>query len=173
MGPKEKPRAFVHTVNGSAGVAHVHELHAALQRVYGKKTPVYLLTIIDNQDDEEIDEVNVTSHPSVLFFKAPRRIWQSSDFNGLDTLAEEYTRGIARAMSLWTLHDAGETVLDNLRELGDSVVPFYANPPTSRLYNVIEGKQGLDRYVREHEEDVEEAYQCDEESCDQCGCMRF
>lgn len=161
--PLGKPRFFVHAVNGSAGVAHVHELHAELLKLL-PGTPVYLLTLIDNQPEEELDELHHTYHPHVLFFKSPSSIWRSSSFTGLDSLAEMYTHGIARAMSIWTRHeDRKERILEDLRALGNSVAPFYANSPATHLFNVVEGVENLDSYLAEHDKDVEEAYESEED----------
>lgn len=162
--PLGKPRAFVITLNGSAGVAHAHELHSALQEVYGKKNKVYLLTIIDNQDHEELDKLFYTKHKHVLFFKAPSYIWTNAGFEGLDTLAEAYTHGIARAIAIWTKHEDGATVIvPNLHELGDSVLPFYANSPATHLFNVIEGAPMVPGYLAAHWEDMQAAYEADDE----------
>lgn len=154
-------------MNGSAGVAHVHELHQLIKDALGPQTPVYLLTIIDNQEQEEIDKMFYTKHPSVLFFKAPASIWTNSDFNGLDSLAEVYAHGIAKALLIWTHHHAGEKVYDRLHDFGDALVPFYANDPRYCLFNVIEGEPQLDYYLQAHTTDVSRAYNQDDEEVEE------
>jgi len=122
------------------------------------------LAILDNQVHEELDKLLYTKHKHVLFFKAPSYIWTNAGFNGLDSLAEEYTRGIAKAMEIWTKHQNDETVtVSNLHELGDSVIPFYANSPATHLFNVVEGAAMLEEYLEAHQDDMEAAYESDDD----------
>mmetsp|Transcript_38159 Transcript_38159/g.89501 ORF Transcript_38159/g.89501 Transcript_38159/m.89501 type:complete len:378 (+) Transcript_38159:90-1223(+) len=159
--PPNKPRVFVHVVNGSQGVPLVHELHRALQRAL-PQSKVYMLTLIDKQAMEEVDRLHYSTHPTVLFYKVPGHIWTVGNFQGLATLADAYTHGIAHAIKVWT---GSERAMEqqNLRAMADSVAPFYATNPAYSLYNVLEGEPELNQYLETSRPEVMHAYE-DEDS---------
>eukprot|EP00403_Amphidinium_massartii_P049516 CAMPEP_0178461228 /NCGR_PEP_ID=MMETSP0689_2-20121128/49186_1 /TAXON_ID=160604 /ORGANISM="Amphidinium massartii, Strain CS-259" /LENGTH=359 /DNA_ID=CAMNT_0020088027 /DNA_START=108 /DNA_END=1188 /DNA_ORIENTATION=+ len=168
--PPEKPRVFVHVVNGSQGVALVHELHRALQKAL-KKSRVYMLTLIDGQGAEEIDRIHYTKHPTILFFKVPRDIWTVGNFQGLATLADAYTHGIAHAIRIWSGAERAME-LPTLRTVSDSLVPFYATNPALHLYNILEGEPELAQYLATTQADVLQAYRDEDDELDDgpaCG----
>merc|ERR1712064_251165 len=139
MGDPSKPRAFVHVVNGTAGVAHVHELYDLLQKSL-PQSPVYLLTLIDGQEKQGSAKLSKTTHPNVLFYKVPFDIWTTADFQGLNTLAGAYTSGIGQAIKVWSGELAANENPNNLADLYTDPNKYYANSPKYKLYHVIEGE---------------------------------
>mmetsp|Transcript_14935 Transcript_14935/g.34037 ORF Transcript_14935/g.34037 Transcript_14935/m.34037 type:complete len:357 (-) Transcript_14935:82-1152(-) len=167
--PVKKTRVFVHVVNGSLGVPLVHELHRALQQAL-PKCRVYLLTLIDGQAGEEADRIHYTKHPTVLFYKIPKDLWTLGNFEGLNTLADAYTHGIAHAIRIWSgVEKARE--LPNLRSVADSLIPFYATNPAHHLYNILEGQPEFASYSQAMQPVVHKAYvEEDEEIMDDGNC---
>eukprot|EP00403_Amphidinium_massartii_P030378 CAMPEP_0178405632 /NCGR_PEP_ID=MMETSP0689_2-20121128/18500_1 /TAXON_ID=160604 /ORGANISM="Amphidinium massartii, Strain CS-259" /LENGTH=489 /DNA_ID=CAMNT_0020026655 /DNA_START=79 /DNA_END=1548 /DNA_ORIENTATION=+ len=128
--PDTVPRVFVRTLNSSDEIGLCLDLHKALQKAF-KKTTVYLLLLLDMQDQTGPLRLAGSAGDNILFYRIPLSAAMTADIN---VRAQGYWPALAFAVRYWACRQDAVSELPSLQQLKDCVDGFDGGDPAVQLY---------------------------------------
>jgi len=128
--PTTVPRLFVRTLNSTDEIASALDLHAALQKAF-RRTRVYLLLLVDMQDQSGPVRLAGKAGDNILFYKVSLSASMTADINAR---AQGYWPALAFAVRYWACRQDVLSELPSLKHIQDCMDAFDGGNPATALY---------------------------------------